>query len=62
MREENIDGEAQEEGGEEEACQGEGQIKVQSEKGSEEVRCTESCQEDCQEGSQESHQEDCQEV
>jgi hypothetical protein len=51
MREENFDGEAQEEGGEEEACQGESQIKVQSKKGSQEVRCTESCQEDCQEGS-----------
>jgi hypothetical protein len=71
MREENIDGEAQEEGGEEEACEGESQSKVQSEEGGEEIRYTEGCQEDCQEGSQEtscqdrcqeSHQEDCQEA
>jgi hypothetical protein len=73
MREENIDGEAQEEADEEETCKGESQnqIKVQSEEGSEEIRYTEGCQEDCQEGSQEtgcqdrcqeSHQEDCQET
>lgn len=69
MREENIDGEAQEEVDEEETCKGENQsqIKVQSEEGSEEIRYTEGCQEDCQEGSQEtgcqeSRQEDCQET
>jgi len=73
MREENIDGKAQEEVDEEETCKGESQsqIKVRSEEGSEEIRYTEGCQKDCQEGSQEtgcqglcqeSHQEDCQET
>ena len=55
MREENIDGEEQEEAGEEDTCKGESQsqAKVRSEEGSQETRYKEGCQEGCQESSQE---------
>ena len=48
MREENIDGEDQEEAGEEDTCEGESQ--ASGEAGSQEIYNQEGSQENCQEG------------
>jgi hypothetical protein len=52
MREENIDGEDQEEAGEEDTCEGEGKSQSQAsgEAGSQENYNQEGSQENCQEG------------
>ena len=63
MREENIDGEDQEEAGEENTREGESQSKACSEESSQEARDEKGCQEDGQEGREEIGQEDrCQET
>ena len=64
MREEKFDGQEQKTIGKEKGSEGEGQIKVQSEKGWQEIGCQEIGQEDREETKDQeiSPQEDCKET